>query len=171
MTDQDAQARPDPPAQAPNLLMELRAYLDALTITSDNIGSIRHSLFFPWDSHWNGWVRDETAARENRKGRGAAAMPAQTPTPREALIAKMEAIIGEASAFSEHDAQTCDAFQRIVTLAQEVLAALVDASPAGQERTMTVGWSDLKQAQRAVCSLYCLAALPASPPQQEQEKE
>lgn len=48
------------------LLTELRGYLDTLTITSDNIGDIRRSLFLPWDSMWNGWVRDETASRENR---------------------------------------------------------------------------------------------------------
>lgn len=48
------------------LLLELRAWLDTQTITSDNIGDIRRSLFFPWDSKWNGWVRDETAERENK---------------------------------------------------------------------------------------------------------
>jgi hypothetical protein len=47
-----------------NLQHELRVYLDTLTITSDNIGDIRRSLFVPWDSAWNGIVRDETAARE-----------------------------------------------------------------------------------------------------------
>ena len=46
------------------LVIELRAYLDTLTITGDNIGDIRRSLFVPWESAWNGWVRDETAARE-----------------------------------------------------------------------------------------------------------
>jgi hypothetical protein len=45
---------------------ELRAYLDGLTITSENIGEIRGRLFMPWKSLWNGLVRDETAARENR---------------------------------------------------------------------------------------------------------
>jgi hypothetical protein len=49
------------------LRIELRAYLDTLTITGDNIGDIRRSLFMPWDSPWNGWVRDETAERENLK--------------------------------------------------------------------------------------------------------
>ena len=48
------------------LRTEMRAYLDAQIVTSENIGDIRRSLFLPWDSLWNGWVRDETAARENR---------------------------------------------------------------------------------------------------------
>lgn len=52
----------------PNLLKELKDYLDTIIITSDNIGQIRYSLFVPWDSKWNTWVRDETALREN-KGR------------------------------------------------------------------------------------------------------
>lgn len=47
-----------------NLTLELRAYLDTLTITSDNIGQIRASCFVPWDSSWNGLVRDMTAMRE-----------------------------------------------------------------------------------------------------------
>ena len=47
------------------LRQELRAYLDTLgVITGDNIGDIRRSLFMPWGSQWNGWVRDETASRE-----------------------------------------------------------------------------------------------------------
>lgn len=47
-----------------DLRREMRAYLDTLTIHGDNIGEIRRSLFVPWDSQWNGWVRDETAIRE-----------------------------------------------------------------------------------------------------------
>lgn len=43
---------------------ELTRYLDTLTIHSDNIGDIRRSCFVPWESAWNGIVRDETAARE-----------------------------------------------------------------------------------------------------------
>lgn len=50
-----------------DLRIELRAWLDKQTITSDNIGDIRRSLFMPWDSLWNGWVRDDTATRENRR--------------------------------------------------------------------------------------------------------
>lgn len=46
------------------LRIELRTYLDTLTITGDTIGDIRRRLFMPWDSEWNGWVRDETASRE-----------------------------------------------------------------------------------------------------------
>jgi len=49
-----------------NLQAELRRYLDTLVINGDNIGGIRRSLFMPWDSEWNGIVRDETAIRENR---------------------------------------------------------------------------------------------------------
>lgn len=46
------------------LVTELKKYLDSIVITSDNIGSIRYSLFVPWPSAWNAAVRDETAARE-----------------------------------------------------------------------------------------------------------
>lgn len=49
-----------------DLRIEMRRYLDGFVITSDNIGDVRRSLFVPWDSAWNGWVRDETAARENK---------------------------------------------------------------------------------------------------------
>lgn len=48
------------------MLRELRTYLDSIPITSDTIGNLRRSLFVPWESQWNGWVRDETAARENK---------------------------------------------------------------------------------------------------------
>lgn len=48
-----------------NLEQELKIWLDTQKITSENIGSIRRSLFVPWDSKWNGIVRDETAQREN----------------------------------------------------------------------------------------------------------
>ena len=47
------------------LRQELRDHLDSLNITSENIGSIRRSLFLPFQTSWNGLVRDETAAREN----------------------------------------------------------------------------------------------------------
>lgn len=65
---------PPPPVGSPTTIMldrdaelrrELRAHLDSLVITSDNIGDIRRGMFMPWDSSWNGWVRDETAARES----------------------------------------------------------------------------------------------------------
>ena len=52
------------------LLIELRQYLDAQVITGDTIGDIRRSLFVPWNSQWNGWVRDETAAREKPASNG-----------------------------------------------------------------------------------------------------
>lgn len=48
-----------------DLRRELRVYLDTLSIDGDNIGAIRRSLFLPWKSQWNGWVRDETASRES----------------------------------------------------------------------------------------------------------
>jgi len=48
---------------------EMCAWLDTQVITSDNIGDIRRSLFVPWDSWWNAWVRDETAERENKSPR------------------------------------------------------------------------------------------------------
>lgn len=56
----------DPQPSLVNLYLkrELEAYLDGLTITGDNIGDIRRSLFMPWKSVWNGIVRDETAKRE-----------------------------------------------------------------------------------------------------------
>ena len=47
-----------------DLLVEMRNWLDTQTITGENIGNIRRQLFMPWDSLWNGWVRDETATRE-----------------------------------------------------------------------------------------------------------
>lgn len=47
-----------------NLQEELKAWLDEREITPENIGDIRRSCFVPWDSEWNGFVRDETAARE-----------------------------------------------------------------------------------------------------------
>jgi hypothetical protein len=46
------------------MLRELRVYLDTQHIDGDNIGSLRRALFVPWQSQWNGWVRDETASRE-----------------------------------------------------------------------------------------------------------
>lgn len=48
------------------LRKQMTAYLDALQITSENIGDIRRSMFMPFDSEWNGIVREETAARENK---------------------------------------------------------------------------------------------------------
>ena len=48
------------------LRRELQTHLDTIHIDGSNIGEIRHSLFLPWDSSWNGWVRDETASREGR---------------------------------------------------------------------------------------------------------
>lgn len=54
---------------------EMRAYLDTLTIHGDNIGDIRRSLFMPFDSQWNGWVRDDTAERELPVPSASAAAP------------------------------------------------------------------------------------------------
>ena len=45
---------------------ELTNYLDTLIITSENIGEIRRSCFMPFDSSWNMFVREATAARENK---------------------------------------------------------------------------------------------------------
>ena len=50
---------------AVSLHRELTAYLDGLVMTGENIGDIRRSLFLPWDSAWNGIVRDDTARRES----------------------------------------------------------------------------------------------------------
>ena len=61
---------------------ELCRYLDVLTITSDNIGDVRCSFLMPFDGVWNGWVRDETASRENHAGRAG-------PPPAEASFPKM----------------------------------------------------------------------------------
>lgn len=47
-----------------NLISELEAHLDGLKINGDTIGDIRRSCFVPWDSEWNGIVRDLTAQRE-----------------------------------------------------------------------------------------------------------
>ncbi len=45
---------------------ELRRYLSTMVVHRDNIGRIRCDLFMPFDSVWNGLVRDETAAVEQR---------------------------------------------------------------------------------------------------------
>lgn len=47
-----------------NLIAELETYLNGLTIHGDNIGNIRRACSVPWDSEWNGIVRDLTAQRE-----------------------------------------------------------------------------------------------------------
>lgn len=47
---------------------ELCVYLDTQDIHGDNIGDIRRDCFVPWDSQWNGIVRDETAERERHGG-------------------------------------------------------------------------------------------------------
>lgn len=49
-----------------DLAVELRAWLDTQTITSENIGEIRARCFVPWSSSWNALVRNETAAREGK---------------------------------------------------------------------------------------------------------
>lgn len=49
------------------MLSDLRKYLDVnFIITSSNIGCIRRKLLMPFDCEWNGIVRKETAARENK---------------------------------------------------------------------------------------------------------
>src|SRR6185503_20843024 len=48
------------------LIEELKRWLDTQSITSGNIGNIRRQCFVPWDSKWNGIVRDETAIREKK---------------------------------------------------------------------------------------------------------
>lgn len=55
-----------PAETEPFMYAELRHWLDRQVITSETIGSICRQLFVPWDSKWNGIVRDETAARENK---------------------------------------------------------------------------------------------------------
>jgi hypothetical protein len=64
--DDNLKADPPVPSELVRLYLrhELCAYLDSLTITGENIGDIRRSCFVPWDSAWNGIVRDETAERE-----------------------------------------------------------------------------------------------------------
>jgi hypothetical protein len=57
---------PAPVSLSFDMLVELRCHLDGLQITSENIGFIRRELFVPWNSAWNGIVRDETAKRENK---------------------------------------------------------------------------------------------------------
>ena len=57
----------DRAVEAPQLTRRyLQTKLNDLTITSDNIGYIRQSFFRPGECEWNMWVRDETAARENK---------------------------------------------------------------------------------------------------------
>lgn len=43
---------------------ELCAWLDKQMIHSENIGIVRNSCMLPFDSEWNGIVREETATRE-----------------------------------------------------------------------------------------------------------
>lgn len=52
---------------------ELRGWLRTQVVNGDTIGGIRRSLFMPWDSGWNGIVRDETAKVEVS---GGARLPA-----------------------------------------------------------------------------------------------
>ena len=76
-------APPEPPCilvdRDADVRRELRAYLDGLTITSDNIGEIRRSLLMPFDWQWNGWVREDTADRENKSA--ARLVPDGAPKP------------------------------------------------------------------------------------------
>jgi hypothetical protein len=62
--DPAPRAVPSEPQEILDMHREMCAYLDTLTITGLNIGEIRRSLFVPWDSLWNDWVREDTAARE-----------------------------------------------------------------------------------------------------------
>ncbi|HEU4344048.1 MAG TPA: hypothetical protein VFU31_21035 [Candidatus Binatia bacterium] len=48
------------------LKQELLTWLDSQEITSGNIGNIRRKCLMPFDTAWNAFVRDETAARENK---------------------------------------------------------------------------------------------------------
>lgn len=50
------------------MVKELIKYLDSIDIHSNNIGDIRRACFVPWDSEWNGFVRNETAKRERLAG-------------------------------------------------------------------------------------------------------
>lgn len=54
----------EPKWRMDDLLDELFAYLDQQEITSANIGDLRRECFVPWDSKWNGIVREQTASRE-----------------------------------------------------------------------------------------------------------
>lgn len=75
---------------------ELRVYLDTLHIGGDNIGDIRRSLFVPWESQWNGWVRDETAHREGRP-------PAAEKLQRWMVVRKRETDAPEVWIFDRYD--------------------------------------------------------------------
>lgn len=72
-----------PQPQLVNLYLkhELAAYLDGLVITGENIGDIRRSCFVPWDSAWNGIVREETASRERRSHDPEAALADRPARP------------------------------------------------------------------------------------------
>ena len=59
-----------------DLRREMRAYLSTLVITGDNIGDVRRSLFVPWNSPWNVWVRDDTAECEQHDDGNADLCPA-----------------------------------------------------------------------------------------------
>lgn len=53
-----------PSGEIPSMKKQLAAHIAMLTVTRENIGKIRRSLFMPFDCEWNGWVRGLTAERE-----------------------------------------------------------------------------------------------------------
>ncbi len=53
------------------LHLDMIAYLEGIAVTSENIGNIRRSLFMPFECKWNGYVRDATAAYENKSSQPA----------------------------------------------------------------------------------------------------
>ena len=95
---------PVPPLILTKMTHELRAYLDTFIITGDNIGDIRRDCFVPWDSEWNGIVRDETAQRE----RSLPVLPPKCEGECNPYQAKCGALFCSYEGMAEHQ-QTCKA--------------------------------------------------------------
>ncbi len=72
-----ASAATEPPDKVKTAVFR---YISALVITSDNIGDVRRSLLMPFDCKYNGWVRDTTAALENKPSETVLSSPSPAPT-------------------------------------------------------------------------------------------
>lgn len=137
MVDRDADIR-----------RELRAYLDGLLITSDNIGDIRRSLFMPWASPWNGWVRDETAERENKQ-------TSSPPPTGSATAGLIEKIIQEVAELPDRTSPD-DWPEAMLVTADELRAILLTPLAASQARHVELKalppeWADAANSARGLC--------------------
>lgn len=65
-----------------NLKIELENWLKTIPIIDgENIGGIRRACFVPWDSEWNGIVRELTAQREVADASATSSTPESPPHP------------------------------------------------------------------------------------------